>query len=272
MSAGNQYADLFLSVRQIGGCSRSTLAMHLTRITRRLSPAVRHEAIGPMLGTDRDTEADASGPLNGFGDDVTRPGGSDDEDGIEFASPAIVVGQPNLVSATISGSLGNARLNAWVDFNDDGDFDDASEQIADGTGIFAGLSDGTVNVTFTPPADAATGLTYSRFRVSTDEGIGVGGLASDGEVEDYRVCLVNQSGGAAGVCQVSDSSAGFESSFVESSSSDGTRILFHRPPILQGRTLINSSSCFFLTRQPEASRRSPIFRWHERPWLCQDQR
>ena len=59
----------------------------------------------------------------------------------------------------------NGYLNAWFDFNADGDFDDAGEQIA--TNV-AGTSGSSINVPITIPASAPPGVaTYARFRYST---------------------------------------------------------------------------------------------------------
>ncbi len=198
------------------------------------SDGARHNATGPLLGARRDTETDAATPLNGFGDDVMGSGG-DDDDGIVFASLGVKIGVMNTVTATISGSAGDTRLYGWIDFNDDGDFSDTGEQIADGIGAFANLSDGPTNIDFTPSAESATGLTYARFRVCTEAGLSFDGLTADGEVEDYRVCLVAHTAGAEGVCQISDQPGGFEDSFLESISGDGERILFQSTANITGQ-------------------------------------
>lgn len=77
-------------------------------------------------------------------------------------------------------------LNAWVDFNRDGDFSDLGEQIA----IDLPMTQGVANpVPFTVPANFSPGSTYARFRISTETGLSALGLAADGEVEDYQVTL-----------------------------------------------------------------------------------
>ncbi len=77
-------------------------------------------------------------------------------------------------------------LNAWVDFNADGDWADAGEQIfAD-----AALSAGNNYLTFNVPAGIASGsISFTRFRYSTAAGLSYIGLAPDGEVEDYQLLL-----------------------------------------------------------------------------------
>ncbi len=53
---------------------------YLTTLAAGLNGGARHTSTGVLLGSQRDTEADASTPLNGTGDDVT--GTPDDEDGV----------------------------------------------------------------------------------------------------------------------------------------------------------------------------------------------
>ena len=82
------------------------------------------------------------------------------------------------VTASTSGFL-----NAWIDFNADGDFLDAGEHIFVDTQLTAG----TNYLNFVVPSDAVDGTTFSRFRFSTYDGLSYEDLAPDGEVEDYMV-------------------------------------------------------------------------------------
>ncbi len=75
-------------------------------------------------------------------------------------------------------------MNAWLDFNGDGDWDDPNEQIFFDTSLpIAG--DNYLN--FYSPPDAVPGTTFARFRFSHDLGLDYLDVASDGEVEDYMV-------------------------------------------------------------------------------------
>jgi cyclophilin family peptidyl-prolyl cis-trans isomerase len=122
--------------------------------------------------------------------DAFVPGG--DEDGVRISDDfRIITGTTETATVTIQNSNGDARLYAWIDFNGDGDFEDAGEQIADGTGEFANLGNGEVVVSFEVPT-GFTGTTYARFRVSTDPELGIRGEASDGEVEDYGLSIENE--------------------------------------------------------------------------------
>jgi len=145
------------------------------------SNGARHVATGPTLGATRDAEPDAAVPLDGSSDDFS---GEFDEDGVfglGFDSP-LQAGSQGSVTVFIEGGGGNARLYAWVDFNQDGDFTDAGEQVALGDVL---LADGEHMIDFDVPLDASAGFTYARFRVSTQAGLSFDGLANDGEVEDY---------------------------------------------------------------------------------------
>ncbi|HXG48677.1 MAG TPA: GEVED domain-containing protein, partial [Methylomirabilota bacterium] len=74
-----------------------------------------------------------------------------------------------------------ARLDAWIDFNRDGDFSDAAEQIFTGVPVVPGVN----TLAFTVPANAQEGPTFARFRLSRQGGLKPSGPAPDGEVEDY---------------------------------------------------------------------------------------
>ncbi len=76
-------------------------------------------------------------------------------------------------------------LNAWIDFNIDGDWSDANEQIFINRSVVAGSNEFSLPV----PDDAVTGETWSRFRLSSQTGLAPTGEAVDGEVEDYSVTI-----------------------------------------------------------------------------------
>ena len=80
-----------------------------------------------------------------------------------------------------------AFLQGWIDFNANGTFE-ASEKIFNNVQLGAGTSNLPVSV----PATAAIGSTYARFRYSPTVGLGVGGEADLGEVEDYQFDILQQ--------------------------------------------------------------------------------
>jgi hypothetical protein len=133
-----------------------------------------HLAAGPSLGTDRDEEADGQPSAVADGD-------SADEDGV-----TLVPLQAGADNEIIVNSSDSAFLDAWVDWNRDGDWDDAGEQIASSLALLAG--DNPVSVA--APPGLSHGFSFARFRISTDGGLPVGDGALDGEVEDYQISLL----------------------------------------------------------------------------------
>jgi uncharacterized repeat protein (TIGR01451 family) len=138
------------------------------------------------LGSCVDTEADGQPNAAASGDDNTagtsRIGTCfDDEEGVTFTS-VITACQTSQLTAVASGA---GDLDAWIDFNADGDFNDAGEQIFTGQAVTAGGN----ALTYTVPCTAVEGNTYARFRLSTAGGLSPTGSADDGEVEDYAVAV-----------------------------------------------------------------------------------
>jgi CSLREA domain-containing protein len=136
----------------------------------------RHTIVPDLyLGAGVDADLDGQPDPNALGDDND---GNDDEDGVSLTT-ALVPGNQVDVSVTVTGQ---GYLNAWIDFNADGDWDDANEQILAGLQ----LDTGTHRPAFNVPDDAVLGETYARFRYSSTPGLAPTGLAGDGEVEDYQ--------------------------------------------------------------------------------------
>ncbi|MCP4456076.1 MAG: hypothetical protein GY809_31860 [Planctomycetes bacterium] len=104
------------------------------------------------------------------------------DDGVEFQGD-LSVGQTAEVQITAS-TLG--AVNAWLDLNGDGDWDDAQEQVL----MDEPVATGNTSLSFFIPESALSGPSYMRFRFNTAGGLGPYGLAADGEVEDYAVTLV----------------------------------------------------------------------------------
>ena len=136
-----------------------------------------HEVTGPMLGSQRDTEADGLVSTNADGDD--NAGSPDDEDGVLFGGIGI---NSTLAALNVTASQA-AKVDAWVDFNGDGDWADPGEQILASVDVIAGLQTLNYNV----PAGINTGETFARVRISSAGGLTPTGFAIDGEVEDYKV-------------------------------------------------------------------------------------
>ncbi len=137
-----------------------------------------------FLGASVDAEADGQPNAAATGDDLGAPG--DDENGVTFLS-AVQAGQTAQIRVNVTEAAGvNGRLNAWIDFNRDGDFADAGERVLFDRAVAPGDQVFDIAV----PVSASVGATHARFRLSTDAAAqSATGLALDGEVEDYALTI-----------------------------------------------------------------------------------
>ena len=136
---------------------------------------------GYWLGQFIDADPGGRPTATADGDDLDN---LDDADGVVGGSPLV---RGVLVPTSIAAST-NGFLDGWIDFNQDGDWADAGEQVAASTVMVKG----TNSVFFLVPAGANLGPTFCRLRFSSVGGLSYTGLASDGEVEDYRVEVYQQ--------------------------------------------------------------------------------
>ncbi|MEM6363656.1 MAG: GEVED domain-containing protein, partial [Planctomycetota bacterium] len=189
----------------------------------------------------------------------------DDEDGVRFTSERNPVGIFDRgVWTPIDVELsGTGFLEAWIDFNADGDWDDPGELIISGdeslltqanatiigllkpdeleTAIFTpadiaaaarfAIAEGeseirTFFITVPDTAPDTNGDTYARFRVSTSGTGSPTGLALSGEVEDYLVSVTGSM--PTQVPQVASgttrSYSVFEDSLLDAGDEDGTSV------------------------------------------------
>lgn len=103
----------------------------------------------------------------------------------------LIAGQTYTIQVTAVRA--GAFLQAWVDYNRDGDWDDPGERIATNRS----LAEGANNLTFTVPQGAVGGESYARFRLG-EFGLDSPTSAADvGEVEDYRVDILASAAQAA---------------------------------------------------------------------------
>jgi len=112
----------------------------------------------------------------------------DDDDGVEFRG----IFTPGATSTVVVTASGDGFLSGWFDWNQDGDWIDPNERVFADQPVVAGENFLSVNVPalFPAPSTLPLGLTFARFRLSTETGLSPVGLAVDGEVEDYRVQVV----------------------------------------------------------------------------------
>lgn len=109
--------------------------------------------------------------------------GVEDNDGIQFVT-GVEAGKTAMVDITASA---DGFVNAWIDADKDGEFD-VDEQIITSEVV----SSGSNIVAYDLPTWGETGTTWARFRLSSEESIAAIGGVSDGEVEDYKINIVEQ--------------------------------------------------------------------------------
>ncbi|MBN1877261.1 MAG: DUF11 domain-containing protein [Anaerolineae bacterium] len=140
----------------------------------------RHTAGTLFMGGSIDVEIGGLPSANATGDDTN---GIDDENGVTFTTSPLISGNPAIVTVNASGA---GLLDAWIDFNRDGDFADAGEQIFASQSLVAGNN----ALTYAVPAGAVPGSpAYARFRISNAGGLSYNGASPDGEVEDHWVAI-----------------------------------------------------------------------------------
>ena len=159
---------------------------------------------GPYLGERFEFETTPS-----TSDDATGDGA--EEDGVTFPFELFTTATADSGGQVDVSASSAALLDGWLDFNGDGDFDDANEQIATSRMVDPGLT----RIEFRIPRGSVAIDTFARFRISTSGNLNPTGPAADGEVEDYRVTL-NDGESAARRSLVLPSSEGqFEISTVD---------------------------------------------------------
>ena len=145
---------------------------------------------GFYLGTVFDGELNGTPDVFAKGDDF---GGEDadgavidDEDGVDFSATEMVGGQLATVLVTVTHTApAHGYLQGWIDFNGDGDWDDADEQIFRDRRVENGLN----QLSFMVPNSLVNGRKYARFRYGVEQGLSYDGPAIAGEVEDYSFAL-----------------------------------------------------------------------------------
>ncbi|WP_196890102.1 DUF6923 family protein, partial [Aureivirga sp. CE67] len=145
---------------------------------------------GLYLGTSIDFETDASQNATATGDfdDAVKISGTTLQDYVLYKNESYDFTIPVQKGSTID----NAYVSVWIDFNQNGSFEDAGEKVeTDVLVSTTGLTTLTQNIAI--PNTALDGNTFARVRVSSTQNIASTGVAPDGEVEDYRVFIANSS-------------------------------------------------------------------------------
>lgn len=169
------------------------------------SDGARHNLVDNFyLGSSVDAEIDGQPTFDASGDGITDDGiyirTPDPNNGgsfLDFTLRDSITNEMYITATVPSGSKAYGFVDAWIDFNQDGDFDDAGEQILvsraltidaiDPSGSASGL--GQLIKISDLPEGALEGDTIARFRYSSTGGLAATGLAEDGEVEDYQITI-----------------------------------------------------------------------------------
>lgn len=167
------------------------------------------QSISSRLGLGRGLVPDSDGAqqqsADARGDDTDGAGGAvvnfDDEDGISVAGNVLdgrVFVPDEDVDIDVS-TYGSGYLNAWFDWNRDGDFSDPGERAVsnvyienNGETVSGAGSSNFVTETAIPvsvPSAISDGNSYARFKFTQSPDPGVGNSPDDGEVEDYAITL-----------------------------------------------------------------------------------
>ena len=194
-----------------------------------------------LLGTTRTVEAAGYNDPNAAGDL---------DDGVTL--PRFQQGVTGIISVDVTDSSG--RLQAWIDWDNDGTFTTAGDQVATdltdgGPGDLDAAVNGTIVFGAPAPATAATGQTFARFRYSSDTGLAPdSGEASDGEVEDYAITIA--ASGGPGTCpagQVVVPQTGYADTVVQSAPNASEALNVPEPV---GTTTTNSNSARLTNGDP----------------------
>ncbi|HBV63341.1 MAG TPA: hypothetical protein DEF45_10010, partial [Rhodopirellula sp.] len=128
------------------------------------------------LGVAVDAEVDGQPSPDADGD------GSDDDGVVELAS-VIALSDAATTSSFLVTASEAGRVDAWIDFNNNGVWSDAGEQVVNNVVVSGGVN----TFSYVVPAGTAAGDKVARFRLSSAGGLAPTGDAVDGEVEDMLV-------------------------------------------------------------------------------------
>ncbi len=196
----------------------------------------RHAIVpGIYLGSGVNSENDGN-PVS-FGSLISAT----DNNGVKF-NP--LGGVDNLLTMSNTGVTANTIVitasvagfvNGWIDFDQSGVFDTSERVFAD-TVVAAGVNTFTISV----PSSTIPGLTYARFRFTTQSGMATSpsGIAANGEVEDYSVKVTNPL--ASSVCSSTNPlSYGLNLRWYNTLTSTATSRLYQRVGALSDGTLVD---------------------------------
>ena len=184
VAASNEYNFGFRSTLDFGDAPNS--------YGTSLPDGARHGIVeGLSIGTAPDRDVDGVPSIDADSDDVNQL--VNDEDGLLQTVP-LSPGDTSNFEVTITNTTGStAYLQGFMDFNQDGDFDDAGEKFLSNRAINNGVTNVIYSVPVPVPSDAVTGDTYLRYRLSKTGNLGADGFAGTGEVQDHKVTILSGS-------------------------------------------------------------------------------
>lgn len=184
------------------------------------------------LGDAIDPDVNGQPTILADGDDRDN---NNDDDGILFSRGFIALPAPppanpgtriyGLVAGTevtvIPQPSVDGKLDAWIDFNRDGDWDDAGEQVLVSVDVEANPPEYAPH-TFSVPSNLPLGYTYARFRYGLTGGLAPGGPGDVGEVEDYLLQILP----LLPVTNTNDSGSGsFRQALLDANNDPGVQVV-----------------------------------------------
>lgn len=127
-----------------------------------------------------DIDASSTPSANADADDTT---GSDDEDALTYAVAGLQPSTNDTIDIVVQGT---GFLNVWIDWNQDGDFADISEQVSTDLAVSSGTHTLTVSV---PGLSNTTVFARARLCSAAASCHTSTGSSSDGEVEDHLITI-----------------------------------------------------------------------------------
>jgi len=170
------------------------------------------------LGVAVDAELDGQPTSNADGD------GSDDDGVVELASVISVSDAATSSSFLVTASEAG-RVDAWIDFNENGVWSDVGEQIANNVVVSGGVN----TFSYVVPAGIAAGDKVVRFRLSSAGGLAPTGDAVDGEVEDMLLGISDGAVPSAVNVDMNSAATSIEINAGVLTVSDGVSGLFSAP-------------------------------------------
>ncbi|HBV63729.1 MAG TPA: adhesin [Rhodopirellula sp.] len=157
-----------------------------------LPDGARHGIVeGLAIGAAPDRDVDSVPSIDADSDDLNQL--VNDENGVLQTVP-LSPGDTSNFEVTITNTTGStAYLQGFMDFNQDGDFDDNGEKFLSNHAVNNGVTNVIYSIAVPVPSDAVTGDTYLRFRLSKTGNLGAAGFAGTGEVQDHKVTILSGS-------------------------------------------------------------------------------